>query len=132
MQVPPSLVVQQQHLLPCKQQPKLHNQPGEQQQPQQQLPHVHLNLARNVEQLQQLVQQQQQLQPPAMYEWPGLHTWRDKGIDPRRAWGPKNRATANIPEPAAADVASLPLPKSLVGVALQVGQTLVLFLAAVS
>jgi hypothetical protein len=72
-------------------------------------------------QLQQ--QQQQQQQPPSVYEWPGLHTWRSKGIDPRRSWGDRNAATADVPEPAAAAAEALPMPSSLVGVALQVLNT---------
>jgi hypothetical protein len=66
-------------------------------------------------------QQQQQLEP--VFEWPGLHTWRSKGIDPRRSWGDKNKATADSAEPAAAALEALPLANSLVGVALQVLNT---------
>jgi hypothetical protein len=74
-------------------------------------------------QLQQQQQQQQQQQPAAVFEWPGLHTWRSKGIDPRRSWGDRNAATADVPEPAAAAAEALPMPSSLVGVALQVLNT---------
>ncbi|KAF8063064.1 hypothetical protein HT031_003903 [Scenedesmus sp. PABB004] len=65
---------------------------------------------------------QQQKQQRQQQEWEGLAAWRARGVDARRAWGADNRATAGS-ERGGGAAAAVPLPASLVGVALQVLHT---------
>ena len=51
-------------------------------------------------------------------EWPGLRTWRERGVDVRRGWG-EHGQTADIPAPGSS-LPEVPLAPSLVGCALQV------------
>lgn len=96
---------------------------------------VHLSKQQLIEQQQHVTVGQQQAQRlktqshiqsqhrQDLSVWSGLSAWRSKGVDLGRGWGSKNRADPSIPAAGAAEAEHIPLPGSLVDVALLVLNT---------
>jgi len=92
-------------------------------QPEQQLLQQHVTVG---QQQAQRLKSQSHIQSQHRQEfsvWPGLSAWRSKGVDLGRGWGSKNRADPSIPAAGATEAELIPLPGSLVGVALLVLNT---------